>query len=182
MLSTSSNRGLELLGCLQDSLTDPHPAVAALGLEGLDLLLSDDDLDFYKTWPLVARLLNPKRMLAAVGVSEGLLNPDMRITQPQEAGEQGSADQQQQQQWHTFSGSAAAASALQHSAVGWCVARWVGLLRHGVMDAATQPEMATAVVRLLWMATGANEAQVCPFKRLFSVFVTDRRVHNGVTR
>jgi hypothetical protein len=49
---------------------------------------------------------------------------------------------------------------LKHSAVGWCVARWVGLLRYGGLDAESQPEMAVGVVRLLWMATGAKEAQV----------------------
>jgi hypothetical protein len=155
ILGSTSSRGLELLGCLQDSLSDPHPAVAALALEGLDSLLADDDLDFYKTWPLVARLLNPKRMLAAVGVYEDLL--PLQPTPGVDAGEQ---QQQQQQAWYRLSGGAAAASALHHSAVGWGVARWVALLRHGAMDAETQPELATGVVRLLWMATAASEAQV----------------------
>jgi hypothetical protein len=157
-LASSSSRGLELLGCLQDSLADPHPAVAALGLEGLDTLLAEDDLDFYKTWPLVARVLNPKRMLAAVGVQGEPLNPaDLKGSQQEGSDQQ---QQQQQRQWHKLGGAAAAASALQHSAVGWCVSRWVGCLRHGVLDAGSQPEMAGGVVQLLWLATGANEAQV----------------------
>jgi len=33
-------------------------------------------------------------------------------------------------------------------------------LRHGVMDAAVQPEMAAGIVQLMWMATAAAEAQV----------------------
>lgn len=165
VLASSSSRGLELLGCLQDSLTDPHPAVAALALEGLDTLLKEDDLDFYKTWPLVARLLNPKRMLAAVGVQEGPLSPaDLKGPPPhpqsQQDGSSTHQQQQQQRQWHKLGGAAAAATGLQHSSAGWCVARWVGCLRHGVLDAGSQPEMAAGVVQLLWLATGANEAQV----------------------
>lgn len=156
MLGSRSSRGLELLGCLQDSLCDPHPAVAALGLQGLHTLLAEDDLDFYKTWPLVARLLNPRRMLAAVGVQEEAY-PQMA---QQQEGDAGAEQQQQQQQWYAGSAGAAAGSALQHSAVGWGVSEWVGLLAHASLDAASQPEMAAAVVRLMWMATAATEAQV----------------------
>ena len=131
--------------------------MAALACEALNPLLADDDLDFYKTWPLVARILNPRRMLGAVGVQE---EEEQRGLGGDPAG---SDDQQQQEQWYrggAAAASSAASCALRHTAAGWCVAAWVGLLQYGVMDAGTQPDMAAGVVRLLWLATGANEAQV----------------------
>lgn len=167
--TSGSSRGLELLGALQDCLADPHPSVSALACEALHPLLANDDLDFYKTWPVVARALKPKQMLAAVGVQEQGFGTPATVTEG--SGSSSSDQQQQQQQWYRPPGGDAAV--LRHSAVGWCVARWVGLLQFGVMDAESQPEMVVGVVRLLWMATGASEAQVCRMYRCWVVCVAE---------
>ncbi|KAF8057874.1 hypothetical protein HT031_005820 [Scenedesmus sp. PABB004] len=131
----SSGRGLELLGCLQACLQDADaaPAAAAAALGALDALLERDELDFYKAWPLVARLLPPSRLLPAVGAS----------------GEPGVA-----------AARTAARGAGAHSAAGLLTSRWVSLLRHGALDAALAPEVAAGLLSLLRMAAGAREAQV----------------------
>jgi hypothetical protein len=53
------------------------------------------------------------------------------------------------------------AAAGRHSGQGLAVAKWVALLRYGVLDAAVSTEAAGGLVVLLWMCTGAKEAQVC---------------------
>jgi hypothetical protein len=52
------------------------------------------------------------------------------------------------------------AAAGRHSGQGFAVSKWVALLRYGVLDAAVSTEAAGGLVVLLWMCTGAKEAQV----------------------
>jgi hypothetical protein len=81
---------------------------------------------------------------------------------PQQQQQPGEAQEEQEQAMRRFllSPANAARAALRHSAAGWAAAAWVGLLAHGALDAPSQPELATGLVMLVWMATGAAEAQV----------------------
>eukprot|EP00879_Flechtneria_rotunda_P031143 GHRR01033995.1.p1 GENE.GHRR01033995.1~~GHRR01033995.1.p1 ORF type:complete len:182 (+),score=99.10 GHRR01033995.1:442-987(+) len=123
--------------------------VAALALAALDELLQQDGLDFYKAWPWVARMLPPSKMLPAVGASE------TQPARPAAADSDVSVVQHDPAAAYAFVGTAG-----RHSGVGVLVAGWVRLLRFGVLDALVMPEVAAALMQLLWMATTAQEAQV----------------------
>lgn len=166
VLAGNSSRGLELLGTLTACLQDPSPGVAALGLSSLALLLERDDLDFYKAWPVVAKLLPPTKILTAMGVDSTACNSAAAAAAGQKAGDEEDADQgdrhiSRNDSYNCYCdmGKAVAAAGC-HTGLGVAAAGWVGLLRYGALDAAVHAELAPALLQLMWMSTGAQQAQV----------------------
>jgi hypothetical protein len=132
--------------------------VAAIGLAALDILLQRDDLDFYKAWPLVAKLLPPTKLLPAVGVDSKTYSTAAAAAASSDA--EDAASGVSNMCYNTADAAKIVAAAGRHSGQGSVVAGWVSLLRHGVLDAAVAAEAAGGLVVLLWMCTGAAEAQV----------------------
>jgi len=83
---SGSGRALELVWSLQDALADTNPAVAAMALDGIAALCTDDALDFYAAWKVVtaampqppsAPLLAAKWVaLLAAGAFDAEAHPD----------------------------------------------------------------------------------------------------------
>ena len=72
--ASGSGRALECVGALQDCLTDPCPAVAALAVQAIATLTHQDALDFYSAWGVLAQLLPPQQVIAAAGTSSSTSN------------------------------------------------------------------------------------------------------------
>jgi hypothetical protein len=141
--------------------------VVAIGLAALELLLDRDDLDFYKAWPLVAKLLPPTKLLPAVGVDDKAYSRAAAAAAA--AGSDASADETDDTAaagvvtnicYNSADVTAVVGAAGRHSGQGLVIAKWVALLRYGVLDAALSAEAAGGLVVLLWMCTGAKEVQV----------------------
>jgi hypothetical protein len=145
-------------------LQDPAPGVAAIGLAALDILLERDDLDFYKAWPLVAKLLPPTKLLPAVGVDDKAYSRAVAAAAAAAAAAEdtdaAAGTVVTAMCYNASDVTKLVAAAGRHSGQGLVVASWVLLLRHGVLDAAVSSEAAGGLVLLLWMCAGAAEAQV----------------------